>query len=39
MIGKIIERIVGNREKKDNAVRPIRIIQDTANSWSIVYAD
>ncbi len=39
MIGKIIEGIIGERGSPDNSSRPIRVIQDSANSWRIVYAD
>lgn len=38
MIGKIIGRI-WDRARADSSTRPIRVIQDSANSWRLVYAD
>lgn len=39
MMGKIINKIMGNGDIVENDERPIRVIKDSENSWSLVYAD
>lgn len=39
MMGKIISKIMGNWDTVDNSKRPIRVIKNSENSWSLVYAD
>ena len=38
-MGKIIDKIMGNRGMVESDERPIRVIKDSENSWSLVYAD